>query len=169
MLPWAWLNSEELPFPVPSFTLGKTGLQERIIFSRLLLKQEMLNKSSTLFTFSSSPGRRHELQSAWGKGCPERLLFFRFIPGASKETQQCWDLASLPGKQSTWQTPLHSPDDPMCSKSSRVWRSDVLIDLIIYKGIICKSSDLAPSFFQVQVRDFDLNLCLTHSNSARAQ
>lgn len=56
-----------------------------------------------------------------------------------------------------------------CSKSSRVLRSDVLIDLIIYKGTICKSSDLAPSFFQVQVWDFDLNLCLAHSNSARAQ
>lgn len=26
----------------------------------------MLNKSSTLFTFTSSPERRHELQSAWG-------------------------------------------------------------------------------------------------------
>lgn len=38
-LPWAWLNSEELPFPVPSFT----------IFSGLLLKQEMLYKSSTPF------------------------------------------------------------------------------------------------------------------------
>lgn len=55
------------------------------------------------------------------------------------------------------------------SRSSRVLRSDVLIDLTIYRGTICKSSDLAPSFFQLQVWDFVLNLCLTCSTSARAQ
>lgn len=107
-LPWAWLNSEELPFPVPSFT----------IFSGLLLKQEMLYKSSTPFIFSSSPERRHELQSTWGKGCPARLLSFWFLPEASKETQQHWDPASLPGKKSAWQTALHSPDDPICLGSN---------------------------------------------------
>lgn len=114
--------------------------------------------------------RIHTLQRTSRKErCPESHYSFRLIPKASSKGSSEVQLGPIKAArkekqlaettaQSRWS---HIPGLKFMppSRSSRVLRSDVLTDLIIYRGTICKSSDLAPSIFQVQVWDFDLNLC----------
>lgn len=139
----------------------------------------MLRKSPTSYILHPTV-RIHTLQRTSRKeGCPESLYSFRLIPKASSKGDSEVQLGPIKAArkekqlaettaQSRWS---HIPGLKFMppSRSWRVLRSDVLTDLIIYRGTICKTSDLAPSIFQVQVWDFDLNLCLTHSISARAQ